>query len=35
MFRSRLSAIGERTLLKPHENSTACGARPRDGAAMR
>src|SRR3981189_2216923 len=24
---SRLSAIGERTLLKPHANSTACGVR--------
>src|SRR4051794_5337600 len=28
---SRLSAIGERTLLNPHANSTACGVR----AAMR
>ena len=29
-----LSAIGERTLFKPHANSTACGARTRGGAAI-
>jgi hypothetical protein len=33
--RSRLSAIGERTLLRPHANSTACGVRTRDGVSTR
>src|SRR5271168_4781274 len=31
---SRLSAIGERTLFKPHANSTACGLRVRGIAAV-
>src|ERR1700688_3138922 len=30
---SRLSDIGERTLFRPHANSTACGARGREGAS--
>src|SRR5665647_829751 len=30
---SRLSAIGERTLLRPHANSTACGMRTRGGVS--
>src|SRR4051794_6505208 len=33
MCRSRLSAIGDRTLFSPHANSTACGLRARGVAS--
>src|SRR5436305_12268661 len=35
MCRSRLSAIGERTLFSPHANSTACGLRARGAGSTR